>query len=77
MIQVGDYVTLARLPEWVETMPEETQRIFRFCVGRAYPVIEIDMNGLFVLDVSSDVDERFGGFMNDIRVEREHLSLLE
>jgi hypothetical protein len=42
-----------------------------FCLGRAYRVSEIDANGLLVLDVSEDIDHRFGGFKNDIRLEAE------
>jgi hypothetical protein len=45
-------------------------------VGRTYQVVEIDQNGLFVLDVSK-VDAIFGGFMNDIRVEEEYLTLVK
>jgi hypothetical protein len=29
----------------------------------------MDANGLFVIDVSADVDRLVGGFMHDIRVE--------
>jgi hypothetical protein len=47
--------------------------VFHFCQGRIYRVDEIDRNGLMVLDVSADIDHRFGGFMNDIRLEREYL----
>jgi hypothetical protein len=42
-------------------------------LGRTYRIAEIDPNGLFVLDVSGDVDDRFGGSMNDIRLEAEFL----
>jgi hypothetical protein len=52
-------------------LPKESQRIFEFCVGRDFLVIEIESHGLLVLDVSHEVDPRFGGFMNDIRVEPE------
>ena len=38
-----------------------------------YRVEEIDTQGLFVLDVSTDIDRRFGGYMNDIRVEEAYL----
>lgn len=69
--QAGDLVKLETLPGWVSKLPEESARVFRYCVGRTYPVSEIDENGLLVLDVSQDIDARFGGFMNDIRVEPE------
>jgi hypothetical protein len=46
-------------------------------VGRPYRVDEIDQWGQLVLDVSADIDERFGGFMNDIRVEEEYVTLVE
>jgi hypothetical protein len=54
-------------------VPSETQRIIEFCVGRVYSIVEIDENGLYVLDVSSDIDSRFGGRFNDLRVEAEFL----
>jgi hypothetical protein len=76
MIQVNDWVVLETLPPWVEHLPQESQAVFQFCVGRTYQVTEIDQNGLFVLDVS-EVDAIFGGFMNDIRVEDEYLILVE
>ena len=69
MKQAGDLVKLGSLPPWVSQLPEESQRVFRYCVGRNYRVVEIDEHGLLVLDVSQDIDRRFGGFMNDIRVE--------
>ncbi|HEY5895305.1 MAG TPA: DUF6717 family protein [Chthoniobacterales bacterium] len=34
---------------------------------------EVDVNGLMVLDVSGDIDCRFGGFMNDIGLEAQYL----
>jgi hypothetical protein len=61
------------MPEWVESLPEESQRVFEFCLGRIYTVEEVDEQGLFVLDVSGDIDWRFGSFRNDIRVEAEFL----
>jgi hypothetical protein len=74
MIQVNDWVILEALPSWVERLPLESQEVFRFCVGRAYQVSEIDQDGLIVLDVS-EVDAILGGFMNDIRVEEKYLTL--
>ena len=74
MAQVRDFVRLEAPPPWALQLPEASQRVFRFCVGRMYRVEEIDERGLLVLDVSLDIDERFGGFMNDIRVEPEFCS---
>jgi hypothetical protein len=76
MIKVNDWVILKSIPSWIEHLPQESQEVFQFCVGRIYQVSEIDQNGLFVLDVS-EVDAIFGGFMNDIRVEEEYLILAE
>jgi hypothetical protein len=73
MINRGTKVRFAKMPEWVATAPDETRRVFEFCLGRTYRVGEIDSQGLFVLDVSADIDHRFGGFMNDIRLEAEYL----
>jgi hypothetical protein len=33
--------------------------------------------GLVVLDVSGDIDSRFGGFANDLRVEREFVEEIQ
>jgi hypothetical protein len=76
MVQVGDLVRLKALPPGVEKLPRVSQEVFRYCLGRAYRVEEIDSQGLFVLDVSADVDRRFGGYMNDIRVEEAYLEVV-
>jgi hypothetical protein len=47
--------------------------VFQFCLGRIYRVAEIDKHGLFGLDVSADIDRRFGGCLNDLRLEAEFL----
>ena len=73
MIQPGSMVRFAKMPDWVAQLPGESRRVFEFCLGRVYRVDEIDSQGLFVLDVSTDLDQRFGGFMNDIRLEAEFL----
>jgi hypothetical protein len=73
MIHIGSTVKFAKMPAWVAQLPDESRRIFEFCLGRTYRIEEIDAQGLFVLDVSADTDERFGGFMNDIRLEAEFL----
>ena len=75
MPKIGQRVKLARLPPWVADLPQESRNVFNFCVGRIFPISEIDQHGLLVLDVSKDVDPRLGGFMNDIRVEPEFVSL--
>ncbi len=77
MIRTGGIVRFARMPDWVAGLPVESRRVFEFCLGRTYRVEEIDTQGLLVLDVSADVDERFGGFMNDIRLEAEFLDKME
>ena len=69
MIGAGTWVVMERLPDWVTRLPESSQLVFRFCVGKAYRVDEIDEQGLCVVDVSRDVDETFGGYKNDLRVE--------
>lgn len=69
MIGVGTIVRIPRLPPWFEQLPEASRRVVAHCVGRTYPVVEIDDQGLLVLDVSQDVDASFGGFGNDLRVE--------
>jgi len=73
MIEPGKTVRFVKMPEWVSKLPDEGRRVFEFCLGRNYRIAEIDSQGLFVLDVSVDIDKRFGGFMNDIRLEAEFL----
>ena len=73
MIRPGSIVRFAKLPNWVAKLPVESRRVFEFCLGRSYRVDEIDSRGLSVLDVSADVDDRFRGAMNDIRLEAEFL----
>ena len=76
-MRIGDRVRLTSLPPWVARLPAESQRVFEYCVGRTYPIVDETSEGLFVLDVSVDVDERFGGFMNDLRVEPEYLEVVD
>jgi hypothetical protein len=72
-IKVSDQVTLSVLPPWVNKLSDESQAIFKYCVGRTFRVIEIDQNGHLVLDVKNEIDKIFGGYMNDIRVEKEYV----
>jgi hypothetical protein len=76
VIRVGNWVILTSLPPWVSQLPAESQRVFAFCVGRRYRVDEITDDGHLVLAVSADIDERFGGYMNDIRVEADYVVLV-
>ena len=73
MIRAGDRVQFKALPPGVAALPPESQAVFAYCLGRTYRVTEIDGQGLFVLDVSPDIDPLFGGYKNDIRVEAECL----
>jgi hypothetical protein len=73
VIKPGSKVKFVRMPLWVKDLPAESQRVFEFCLGRTYCVEGIDSRGLVVLDVSGDVDQRFDGKMNDIRIEAEFL----
>lgn len=72
-IEPGDIVTVTVLPAWVEDLPEASRRVFRACLGKTFRVVEIDANGLCVLDVSELIDPLFGGTWNDIRLEAEYL----
>ncbi len=72
--EVGSRVELIGLPDDVPTMPEESRVVFEYCLGRSYLVAEVDPHGLVVLDVSSDVDEKFGTIGNEIHVEAELLA---
>jgi hypothetical protein len=73
MIKAGSTVRFKRMPEWVTRLPDESRGVFEFCLGRVYHVEEIDEHGLVVLDVGGDIDQRFGGYRNDIRLEAEFL----
>ncbi len=73
MIQAGSLVAFVTMPPDTANLPEKSVRVFHFCLGRNYRVEEIDRWGLAVLDVSADIDHRFGGFMNEIHVELEYL----
>jgi hypothetical protein len=53
VIKPGDAVVLAKLPPWVDELPEESRRVFQHCVGRVSRVEEIDDRGMLVLDVSA------------------------
>jgi hypothetical protein len=77
VIEVGSTVRFARMPDWVGQLPDDSRRVFEFCLGRTYRVREIDQHGLFVLDVSPDIDPSFGGFLNDIRLEAEFLEAVD
>lgn len=74
---VGDLVTMPALPPWADSLPAESQAVFRFCVGREYRISEITSDGLVILDVSNDVDVNFGGFMNDLRIEPEFIRAVD
>jgi hypothetical protein len=73
MSRTGDWVIFASLPSWVPELPPQSQQVFQFCLGRSYRVDEVLDDGVLVLDVSPDIDARFGGYMNDIRVEPEYV----
>ena len=73
MIKPSSTVRFAKMPGWVAQLPGKSRRVFEACLGRSYRVEEIDVHGLFVLDVSDHVDRQFGGFGNDIRLEAEFL----
>ena len=74
MIETGNTVTFTRMPDWVSSLPEESQRVFRACLGKSFRVVELDQNGLCVLDVSQLIDPKFGGTDNDIRLEPDFLN---
>jgi hypothetical protein len=61
------------MPPQASSSAEETRRILRFAVGRTFRVTEPGSHGLVGLDVSPDVDRKFGGFMHEIWVEEEHV----
>ena len=76
-MKTGDTVIFAKMPSWVSTIPEDSRRVFEACLGKSFRISNVDQNGLFVLDVSREIDARFGGFMNDIRLEEKYLKGIE
>ena len=73
MIKTGDKVRFKIMPDWVETLPKESRQIFQACLGKIFPVVEVDQNKMIVLDVSKHIDPMFGDFQNDIRLEPKYL----
>ncbi|MDI1476305.1 hypothetical protein [Polyangium sp. y55x31] len=67
------WALLAVLPPWADRLPAASQDILRFCLARTFPLVEKTRDGQWVLDVSSEVDSRFGGTGNDLRIEPEYL----
>ncbi|MEL6525628.1 MAG: hypothetical protein AAFQ07_07955 [Chloroflexota bacterium] len=55
--------------------------VFEYCLGHTYPVVETetkdDVALIYVLDISADVDEKFGGYQNDIRLEAVFLKIVK
>ncbi len=81
VIRSGTWVRLKAIPPDVAALDERTRAIFDYCLGQLYPVEEmVHARGsdivLRVLDISGDIDHRFGGFMNDIRVEDAYLEVV-
>ena len=72
--KVGDRVRLTELPPWTGQLPARSHAVIQFCLGKYFPIGEIDTHGLYVLDVSREVDGALGGFGNDIRVEEMYLA---
>jgi hypothetical protein len=38
MIRAGSTVRFAKMPEWVAALPDESRRVFEFCLGRTYRI---------------------------------------
>lgn len=76
--KAGDKVRFVKMPDWVDTMGDESKKVFHHCFGKVYPIDKVEEEGsVYVLDVNDDVDEVFGGYMNDIRLEEEYLEKVE
>jgi hypothetical protein len=67
------WARLTRRPAWAASAPDETRAVVTFCVGKTFRVTATNAVGQVGLDVSPDVDRKFGGFMNELWVEPEHL----
>ncbi|MDI1442639.1 hypothetical protein [Polyangium sp. 6x1] len=67
------WALLAVLPPGTERLPAELQAVLRFCLARTFPLVEQTREGQWILDVSREVEPRFGGAGHDLRVEPEFL----
>ena len=67
MYRIGSYVKFAVWPGWADSLPEESLRVFRYCFGKSYMIVDSE-NQILVLDVS-EVDSVFGGYKNTIYLE--------
>jgi len=76
-MKAGDKVRLLRPFKGIERMPSRTRDIFDHCLDKIFEVTEVTRDGLLVLDVSAEVDAKFGGFKNDLRVEPECVKLVQ
>lgn len=71
-MKIGDKVRLVKLPTWLHQLPVLSQNIFHHCLYGVFDITAIE-EGVLVLDVSWLVDNKFGGWRNDIRVEPEYV----
>lgn len=71
------YARLRQAPPWADQLPEQSRAIVHYCVGKIFPVDGYTEEGDIILDVSAEVDDRFGGYANDLRVEPEYLDFVD
>lgn len=71
MIRPGDWVMMPALPPLGVAAARRVAGRLRALRRPPYRVAEITPDGQLVLDVSGDIDARFGGYQNDLRVEPE------
>ena len=74
--RVGDRVRLNTLPPNIETMPHETQQVFKLSIGKVFKVEGFGRYGHVELQVGPEIDAMVSGFMNTIWVEPECLELV-
>ena len=67
--RVGDSVRVEKAPAWLGKLPAESQRLFLACVGKVFPIEEIEGDGVLVLDVSSVGVPLLGGTRHIIMVD--------
>jgi hypothetical protein len=72
-IRVGSFVRRRTLPSWVGQLPKESQRAFDLALGNAVQVIEIEPDGVLVLDITPVVRDKLGGVRHTIMVEPEYV----
>ena len=75
--QVGDRVRALAIPPDITILPEETQAVFRRCLGKVFTVREIDQWGHLELWVKNGRDRKRIVGADIIWIEPEYVAVVE